>query len=236
MSKLRVDIWSDIACPWCFVGKRRLEAALAQLPADEREQVEVVWRAFELDPRAPRERDRSESYAARLSKKYGMPLEQAQARITSMTQTAKADGLDFDFEHIRPGNTFDAHRLVHLGEQLGLQDAVKERFLLGYMSEGEAIGDPAVLQRLATEAGLPADAVRAVLASDRFSEEVRAEEDEARELGITGVPFFVFDERLAVSGAQPAAVLLGALKQAFTERAPKLAQFEEGAMCGPEGC
>jgi predicted DsbA family dithiol-disulfide isomerase len=236
MSKLRVDIWSDIACPWCFVGKRRLEAALSRLPPGERDQVEVVWRAFELDPSAPRERDRSESYAERLSKKYGSPLAQARARIESMTQTAKADGLDFDFERIRPGNTFDAHRLVHLGEQVGLQDAVKERFLLGYMSQGEAIGDPAVLQRLATEAGLPADEVRAVLASDRFKEEVRADESEARELGINGVPFFVFDQRLAVSGAQPAEVLLGALKQALAERAPKLAPFEEGATCGPEGC
>jgi predicted DsbA family dithiol-disulfide isomerase len=236
MSKLRVDIWSDIACPWCFVGKRRLEAALARLADSERDQVEVVWRAFELDPGAPRERDRSESYAERLSKKYGSPLAQARARIESMTQTAKADGLDFDFEHIRPGNTFDAHRLVHLGEQHGLQDVVKERFLLGYMSEGEAIGDPAVLQRLATEAGLPADEVRAVLASHRFEEEVRADESEARELGINGVPFFVFDERLAVSGAQPVEVLLSALKQAFAERAPKLAPFEEAATCGPEGC
>jgi predicted DsbA family dithiol-disulfide isomerase len=221
MSKLRVDVWSDIACPWCFVGKRRLEAALERLP--EREQVEVVWRAFELDPQAPRERDRSVSYAERLSKKYGSPLAQARARIASMTQTAKADGLDFDFERIRPGNTFDAHRLLHLAEQRGLQDAVKERFLLGYMSEGAAIGDPEVLQRLATEAGLSA-------------EEVRADEAQARELGINGVPFFVFDQRLAVSGAQPAELLLSALKQAFADRAEKPVLFEEGAVCGPDGC
>jgi predicted DsbA family dithiol-disulfide isomerase len=234
--RLRVDIWSDIACPWCFVGKRRLEAALARLTEHEREQVDVVWRAFELDPGAPRERDRSQSYAERLSKKYGMPVEQAEARITSMTQTAKADGLDFDFARIRPGNTFDAHRLVHLGAEHDLQDAVKERFLLAYMSEGEAIGDRAVLRRLAIEAGLPAAEVQAVLESDRLSEEVRAEENEARELGINGVPFFVFDERLAVSGAQPAEVLFGALKQAFAERAAKPVQFAEGATCGPDGC
>jgi predicted DsbA family dithiol-disulfide isomerase len=234
MSKLRVDVWSDIACPWCFVGKRRLEAALERLP--ERDQVEVVWRAFELDPEAPRERDRSVSYAERLSKKYGSPVAQAQARIASMTQTAKADGLNFDFERIRPGNTFDAHRLLHLAEERGLQDAVKERFLLGYMSEGEAIGDPAVLQRLATQAGLAEEEVRRVLSSDAYAEEVRADEAQARELGINGVPFFVFDERLAVSGAQPAELLLSALNQAFADRAAAPAVFDEGAMCGPEGC
>jgi predicted DsbA family dithiol-disulfide isomerase len=236
MSKLRVDIWSDIACPWCFVGKRRLEAALERLPESERGQVEVVWRAFELDLAAPRERDRTVSYAERLSVKYGLPLSQAQARIASMTEMAKADGLDFDFQRIRPGNTFDAHRLLHLAHERGLQDAVKERFLRGYMSEGEAIGDHQVLQRLATEAGLSADEVRAVLAGDRYAEEVRADEGEARDLGINGVPFFVFDERVAVSGAQPVELLLGALKQAFADRASKLALFEDGAMCGPEGC
>ena len=234
MNKLRVDVWSDIACPWCFVGKRRLEAALSQLP--ERDQVQVVWHAFELDPNAPRERDGSESYAQRLAKKYGSPVAQAQARITSMTQAAKADGIDFDFEHIRPGNTFDAHRLLHLAEERGLQDAVKERFLLAYLSEGAAIGDPRTLQRLATDAGLPADEVREVLDGNSYAEAVRADEQHARELGINGVPFFVLDERLAVSGAQPAALLLSALEQAFATRQAQPVEFADGAVCGPEGC
>jgi predicted DsbA family dithiol-disulfide isomerase len=236
MSPLRIDIWSDIACPWCYVGKRRLEAALEHLPAAERAQVQINWRAFELDPSAPSERARDLSYAERLAKKYGSPLATAQARIVSMVQTAKADGLDFDFERIRPGNTFDAHRLLHLAHERGLQDAVKERFLLGYLSQGEAIGERAVLERLATEAGLPAAEVRGVLDSDRYAAEVRADEAEARALGIQGVPFFVFDERLAVSGAQPAPVLLSALKRAFAERPTNAVQFEEGAVCGPEGC
>jgi len=236
MSPLRIDIWSDIACPWCYVGKRRLEAALEHLPAAERAQVHITWHAFELDPSAPRERGRDVSYAERLAKKYGSPLATAQARIASMVQTAKADGLDFDFERIRPGNTFDAHRLLHLAHERGVQDVVKERFLLGYLSQGEAIGDPAVLERLAIEAGLPAEEVRAVLDTDRYAAEVRADEAEARELGIQGVPFFVFDERLAVSGAQPSAVLLSALKQAFAARPSSAVPFEEGAVCGPEGC
>lgn len=236
MSKLRVDIWSDIACPWCFVGKRRLEAALAQLPASQREEVEIKWHAFELDPTAPRERDRTESYAARIAKKYGTPVAQAEQRIASMTEMAQADGLKFDFANIRPGNTFDAHRLMHLASERGRQDAVKERFLRAYMSEGAAIGNQEELARLAVEAGLDAAEVRAVLESDRYASEVRADERDARELGINGVPFFVFDERLAVSGAQPAPVFLGALERAFAERAERPIQFEEGAMCGPEGC
>ncbi|HEX3778015.1 MAG TPA: DsbA family oxidoreductase [Polyangiaceae bacterium] len=236
MDKLRVDVWSDIACPWCFVGKRRLEAALARLPEAERKQVEVTWHAFELDPEAPRERERSESYAERLAKKYGMSVAQAEARIASMTEVAKADGVNFDFARIRPGNTFDAHRLLHLAAERGLQDALKERFLLGYMSEGEAIGQPEALERLAIEAGLGASEVRAVLTSDRYAAEVRADERDARELGINGVPFFVLDERLAVSGAQPTELFLRALKQAFADRAARPAQFEEGALCGPDGC
>ena len=234
MSKLRIDVWSDIACPWCFVGKRRLEAALERFP--QADQVEVVWRSFELDSSAPREVDTTQSHAERLAKKYGMSVAQAQSRTEQLKQTARAAGIEFDFDHIRPGNTFDAHRLVHLAEKLGLQGAMKERLLLAYLSEGEAIGDPKVLQRLAVEAGLPAAEVERVLESDAFAAEVRGDELQARELGINGVPFFVFDERLAASGAQPVEVLLGALNQAWNERAPEAAAFAEGAVCGPEGC
>ncbi|MEZ4301767.1 MAG: DsbA family oxidoreductase [Polyangiaceae bacterium] len=234
MKKLRIDIWSDIACPWCHVGKRRLEAALARFP--HRDQVEIVWRAFELDPSAPRERDPSTSYVERLATKYRTTPAQAQQMIDRMTGVARADGLDFHFERIRPGNTFDAHRVLHLAAEQGKQDAVKERFFLGYLSEGEAIGDPEVLVRLASEAGLDAEQVRATLASDSFSAEVRAEEREAREIGIQGVPFFVLAGRYAVSGAQPAALLLGALTKAWSELAPPPAVLAEGAACGPDGC
>lgn len=234
MSKLRIDVWSDIACPWCFVGKRRLEAALERFP--HAAEVEVVWRSFELDSTAPREVDTSKSHAERLAKKYGMSVEQAQSRTEQLKQTARTAGIEFDFDHIRPGNTFDAHRLLHLAEKLGLQGAAKERFMLAYLSQGEAIGDPQVLQRLAVQAGLPAAEVERVLSSDAFGAEVRNDELQARELGINGVPFFVFDERLAASGAQPAEVLLGALNQAWNERAPAATALEEGAVCGPDGC
>ncbi|MES1175217.1 MAG: DsbA family oxidoreductase [Myxococcales bacterium] len=234
MSKLRIDVWSDIACPWCFVGKRRLEAALERFP--HADQVEVVWRSFELDSSAPREVDTTKSHAERLAKKYGMSVAQAQSRTEQLKETARGAGIEFDFDHIRPGNTFDAHRLVHLAEELGLQGVMKERFLLAYLSQGEAIGDPKALQRLAVEAGLPAAEVERVLSTDAFGAEVRSDELQARELGINGVPFFVFDQRLAASGAQPVEVLLGALNQAWNERAPEPAAFAEGAVCGPDGC
>ena len=154
--------------------------------------------------------------------------------IDRMTSVAKADGLDFRFDRIRPGNTFDAHRLLHLAHERGVQDAVKERFLLGYLSEGEAIGDGAVLTRLAVEAGLLADEVASVLGSETYAREVRADEEEAREIGVSGVPFFVIG-RYGVSGAQPAEILLRVLNDAWAE-VGEGEVFAEGAACGPEGC
>ncbi|HEY4118688.1 MAG TPA: DsbA family oxidoreductase, partial [Byssovorax sp.] len=145
-------------------------------------------------------------------------------------------GLDFHFERARPGNTFDAHRLIHLAGEHGKQDAMKERLLRAYMTEGAAIGDRGALVELAVEVGLDADEARAALSSERFSDEVRADEREAREIGIRGVPFFVFDGRLAVSGAQPAEVLLGALERAKADRAVREPELVEGAACGPDGC
>lgn len=234
MKKLRIDIWSDIACPWCYVGKRRLEAALGQFA--DRDAVEIVWRAFELDPSAPRKIDQSISYAERLGRKYGTSAAQAQAMMDRMTNIARGDGLDFHFERIQPGNTFDAHRVLHLAEEKGQQDALKERYLRGYLCEGEAIGDPETLVRMAAEVGLDAEEVRGTLASETYAREVRADEQEARANGITGVPFFVIGGRYAVSGAQPVELLLRALNQAWNELRAKPVVLEEGATCGPDGC
>jgi predicted DsbA family dithiol-disulfide isomerase len=232
MKKLEVEVWSDIACPWCYIGKRRLEAAMARFPFANA--VDVVWRAFELDPAAPRVRDRSVSYAERLARKYGMPAAQAQLTLQRMTDVAAGDGLDFHFERIQSGNTFDAHRVLHLARERGVQDAVKERFLRGYMTEGEPIGEPEALVRLAGEAQLEAEEVRAVLAGDAYGIDVRADEEQARTAGISGVPFFVIGRRYAVSGAQSADVLLEALKQGWAAKAE--APIGEGSVCGPDGC
>jgi predicted DsbA family dithiol-disulfide isomerase len=232
MPELRIDIWSDIACPWCYVGKRRLEAALAAF--EHRDAVTVIWRAFELDPAAPRSIDPAISYAARLARKYGSSVAQAEEMIRRMTETAAADGLEFHFERIRPGNTFDAHRLLHLAGERGKQDALKERLFRAYLGEGEPIGEPAALARLAAEVGLDPTEVQAVLAGDAHADAVRADEETARRLGIRGVPFFVLAGRYAVSGAQPAAALRDVLATAWAD--VQHADVAEGAVCGPDGC
>jgi predicted DsbA family dithiol-disulfide isomerase len=235
MKKLSVDIWSDIACPWCYVGKRRFEAALARFPHGDA--VEITWRAFELDPAAPRVQPEIPSYAERLAKKYGRSLKDAEAMLATMTTTGQAEGLSLRFDRVRPGNTFDAHRVLHLAHARGVQGAVKERLLRGYMTEGEAIGEAEVLVRLGAEAGLDADEVRAMLASDTYRHEVKEEESDAAELGISGVPFFVIGGRYAVSGAQPVEVLLRALEHAWkdvTSKPPR--PLAEGAACSADGC
>lgn len=234
MAGMQIDVWSDIACPWCYVGKRRLERALQEFPHADR--VKVVWHAFELDPAAPPERDASISHAARLAKKYGMSVEQAQRRTDQLSETARGEGLSFDFEHIRSGNMFDAHRLVHLARERGVQGAVKERFLKAYLEEGALMSDHPTLVRLATSAGLEEREVTDVLSSDRFAAAVRADEAQAHELGINGVPCFVLDGRFAVSGAQSPEILLSALHQAWSERDQHPSELAEGAVCGPDGC
>ena len=208
---MKVEIWSDVVCPWCYIGKRHFEQALAAFP--HRGEVEVVWRSFELDPGAPRVREGA--YASRLARKYGVAVDQAQAMIDRMTGTAASVGLDIRFDIAQPGNTFDAHRLIHLARERGLQDAVKERFLAATFTEGRQIGDPATLVALAGEAGLERDEAAAVLASDAFGEAVRADEREAVALGTTGVPFFVIDRALGIAGAQPPATLRQALERAW---------------------
>ena len=228
---MHVEIWSDIACPWCYVGKRRFEAALAAF--EHRDEVRVTWRSFELDPSAPREREGDG--AAHLARKYGTSREQALAMHQRMTATAAEDGLDFRFDLARGGNTFEAHRLVHLAEAHGVQDAMKERLMRAYLTEGEAIGDPAVLERLAVETGLPAGEVREVLASDRYADEVRDDERTATSLGITAVPFFVIDRRIGAAGAQPPEVLGELLRRGWAER-PAIPVVATGDTCGVDGC
>ncbi|MEX2290106.1 MAG: DsbA family oxidoreductase [Mycobacteriales bacterium] len=226
---MRVEIWSDVVCPWCYIGKRRFEQALAAFP--HRDEVEVVWRAFELDGQAPPER--VGDYAEMLAAKYGCSVEHGQEMIDTMTANAAQEGLDFRFDRARVGNTFDAHRLLHLAAERGLQDAVKERLLLATFTEGEPIGDAETLVRLVAEAGLDADEARAVLADGRYADEVRADERDAQRFGISGVPFFVVDRTYGVSGAQPADVLRALLDKAWEESRP--VQLVTTGAAGP-GC
>lgn len=206
-----VEIWSDIACPWCYIGKRHFEAALAEF--EHADEVNVTWRSYELDPSAPAEvPGQSVEIIAR---KYGLSPEQAQAAEDRVAQTAADAGLDYHLDRARMGSTFDGHRLVHLAKQHGLQDEMKERLFRGRFIDGELMSDTETLIAAALEVGLPEDDVRATLASDRFAEAVREDEQAAGELGITGVPMFVVDRRFGASGAQPPAQLLGLLRHSW---------------------
>jgi predicted DsbA family dithiol-disulfide isomerase len=211
MKKLIVDVWSDVVCPWCAIGDHRMQEALAAFP--HRDDVEVVWHAFELDPSAPvvREGDQVEH----LARKYGRSTAEARLMIQRVIDVAAKDGLDLKLFSTRGGNTFDAHRVLHLAAQRGVHGPAKDRFFRAYFTEGEPIGDREVLARLAGEAGLDAEEVRALLAGNGCAEEVRADEAAAHSVGVTGVPFFVFDRRLAVSGAQPAELLVQVLERAW---------------------
>jgi predicted DsbA family dithiol-disulfide isomerase len=215
---MKVEIWSDVVCPWCYVGKRRFEAALARFA--HRDEVELVWRSFELDPSARPSPEEPGGYAARLARKYGGGIAQAEAMIETMTRTAAAEGLDFRFDRMRPGSTFDAHRLLHLALDDGVQDDVKEALDRATFSGGLRVSDHDALVAVVAEAGLDADRVREVLASDRYADAVRADQAQARAYGISGVPFFVVDGRYGVSGAQPADLLLQALETAWRDRRP----------------
>lgn len=209
---MNLEIWSDVACPWCFVGKRRIEAALAAF--DHAGDVVVRWRSFELDPSAPRVRD--VDGATHLAEKYGMTRERALAAQQRVADIGAGDGIEFRFDIARGGNTFDAHRLLALAAEHDLQDALKERLLRAYHCEGEATGDPATLARLAVDVGLSPEDVQAVLESDQYATAVREDERTASALGIDAVPCFVLDRAIAASGAQSPEVLLQLLERALS--------------------
>ncbi|HTX07094.1 MAG TPA: DsbA family oxidoreductase [Solirubrobacteraceae bacterium] len=228
---MEVEIWSDIACPWCYVGKRRFEAALADF--EHRDDVHITWRSFELDPSAPAEREGER--AARLAEKYGMTIERAREMERQMTETAAGEGLDFHLDIQRSGTTFDGHRLVHLAAEHGLQDAMKERLLRAYFTEGELMSDYETLIRLGAEVGIDPDETRQMLASDRYSEAVREDERTAGQFGISAVPTFVIDRAIGASGAHPPHELLQLLNEGWARRTPAPV-IAGGEACGPDGC
>jgi len=227
-----VEIWSDIACPWCYIGKRRFEAALAGF--EHRDALRVTWRSFELDPAAPPEREGDRT--VRLAEKYGITVERAREIEGDLTETAAQAGLEFRLDIARSGSTFDAHRIVHLAREHGLQDQVKERLLRAYFCEGALIGDHPTLVRIGVESGLPEDEVRELLAGDRYAAEVREDERTAGWLGIGAVPTFVVDRAIGVSGAQPPEALLELLRRGWESRSPVSVIAGEGETCGPDGC
>ncbi len=235
MKQINVEIWSDVACPWCYIGKRRFEAALAQF--EQRDQVKIMWRSFELAPDAPKATE--DTLNEMLAKKYGMSLQQAGNANAQVTALAAAEGLDYHLEKAHYSNTFDAHRLIHLAAEYNLQDAMKERLLKAYFTDGLVIGDLDTLVQLAAEVGIDAERARTVLASEAFADAVRADEQRATEFGISGVPFFAFDEKYGVSGAQPTEVFSEVLARTWAEARPQLISVNsasDAGVCNDDSC
>lgn len=207
-----LEVWSDVACPFCYIGKRHLESALAAFPhADE---VDVRWRSFQLAPDAPR--DVEGSQVEHLARKYGKTLDEARAMQASVVRMAADAGLEMDVDAIRMTNTFDAHRLLQHAATVGRQDEMKERLMRAYFIEGEHVGDHATLTRLATEAGLDAAEVETVLGGDAHADDVRRDIETAMGFGLQGVPAFVLERRFGLTGAQPPEVILQGLEKAWS--------------------
>ena len=209
---MKIEIWSDVVCPWCYIGKRRLEHALGEF--EHAEEVTIAWRSFQLNPDTPP--GTAVPTAAYLAQRFGPQASQMTGRVAEL---ACGEGLDFDFDAALTVNTLDAHRLLHLAADLGVGDAAKERLLRAHFTEGADLSDPRTLVRLAGEAGVGTGRAGEVLAGTEYADAVRADIELAQAFGATGVPFFVIDRKYGISGAQPAETFLQALRTAYADEA-----------------
>lgn len=230
---MKIDVWSDVVCPWCFVGLANLDVALGQFAhADE---VEVVLHSFQLDPRAVTQTP--EEHTEALARKYGTSIGQIKANAARLVALGAERGLDFRFDQAVSGNTFDAHRLLHLARERGQQLPLKHRLGRAYFTDGDPIGEPDTLRKAAVDVGLDPEEVDAVLDGTAYADAVAADIAAARDLDVTGVPFFVVDGRLGLSGAQPPETLLKVVQRAWDDRAPVVEVVSgDGDACGPDGC
>lgn len=248
---MKIEIWSDIACPWCFIGKRRFETALDGFA--HRDDVEVEWRSYQLDPSLPDHYAGTETEY--LSQAKGLPADQVRQMFDHVTAQAADEGLDYDFDSIVVANSFTAHRFLHLAKTRGVMSQAKEELLSGHFEKGRNIGDVDYLAEVDQSVGIDADETRRILATDEYTAEVKADFAEAQALGANGVPFFVIDRKYGISGAQPPEVFSQALATAWGE-SQKLTvlagggsgsetatsgkgggeTFRDGAVCGSEGC
>ncbi len=207
---IQIEIWSDVVCPFCFIGKKNFEAALAQYKGSEK--IEYIWRSFELDPSA--QKSQSIKIHELIAKKYGRTSDWAQQNNDRLTLQGKSMGIDFNFDAIIPTNSFDAHRLMHLARKEGCENEVGELLFSAYFSEGKDIALTEVLSEIAVRAGIKKEAVQKMLQSSDFANDVRGEQNEARELGISGVPAFVVNRKFLVSGSQPVETFLEVFSEA----------------------
>jgi predicted DsbA family dithiol-disulfide isomerase len=235
--KMKVEVWSDIMCPFCYIGKRNYESALKQF--DGRDMVEIEWHSFQLDPTIPKNIEVKENVNQYLAKIKGISYEQSAKMHERLVETAKNAGLDYRFDKAIVANSFDAHRLIQLAKTKGLGDEAEEKLFHAYFTEGRDFGDHATLIAIGKELGLGEAEVRNALTSEEFAAKVERDIEEAGEIGIRGVPFFVFDRKYAVSGAQPQEYFLQALKQSFgawKENNHALTTDGSGDMiCTPDG-
>lgn len=228
---MRVDIWSDVVCPFCYIGKKRLENVAAEAGID----LEIIWHSFELDQNAPAKHDTSNT--ERLAKKYGRTVEQTKEMERNIAEVAASEGITFNWEQANSGNTFNAHRIIHLAQSKGLGNEAEEAFFHAYMTEGMPIGERETVEDVASRIGLDHTEVEYVLDSEEFADFVRHDEKIAHEqLQVTGVPFFVFDQRLSLSGAQPREVFLQAMQQALSTAEKLDVDQEDAAVCNDESC
>ncbi|MFH7808222.1 DsbA family oxidoreductase [Acinetobacter sp. BSP-153] len=224
---MRVDIWSDVVCPFCYIGKKRLEAAAEQAGVE----LEVHWHSFELDPEAPTRQEISNS--ERLAQKYGRTVAEVEEMQRNIAAMAAEEGIEFNWENANSGNTFNAHRIIHLAQSRGLGNEAEEAFFYSYMTQGLPIGERETIEDVASRIGLSPVEVDDVLDSDEYADFVKFDQEVAREqLKVTGVPFFVFDQRVALAGAQPREVFLQVLEKA---QAPA-EQQEQAAQCTDHSC
>ncbi|MCU0283430.1 MAG: DsbA family oxidoreductase [Candidatus Nanopelagicales bacterium] len=218
MPAIRVDIWSDVACPWCYIGKRRFEQGVRRFSAAHPDvDVEVTWRSFELAPDQPL--DVTSTVTEYLSERKGIPRDQVEQMLEHVTDLAHAEGLAYDFDAVQQTRTLKAHELLHLAKAHGRQDAMKDRLLAAYFEQGRHVGHVDELAALAGEVGLDRDEVVAALEAGRYADDVQADIALARTYGISGVPFFVLDDRYGISGAQAPETFAAALTQVVTDHA-----------------
>ncbi|MGJ1283512.1 DsbA family oxidoreductase [Sphingobacterium spiritivorum] len=234
-SKMQVEIWSDIMCPFCYIGKRNFEGALSKFANSEN--IEIIWKSFQLDPTLPEKEEFD--HIQYLVQRKGMPANQVHAMLDQVTQTAKNAGLDYDFEHVVTVNSFNAHRVIQFAKTKGLGDEIEERFFKAYFTEGKDIADRKVLSALGQEIGLTEDDIEQALSNDEYAYRVTQDIQEAQSIGVRGVPFFVFDRKYAVSGAQPTQAFADTLNKSFAEWAAKnpISPFivSDGPSCSPDG-
>ena len=224
---MKVEIWSDIMCPFCYIGKRNFEAALNEF--DAKNEIEIEWKSFQLDPTIPKTFEKKVSTYEYLAARKGMPVERSKEMHDNIVETARKVGLTYNFEKAVVANSFDAHKLIQLAKTKGLGDAAEESLFKAYFSNGQDMSDHSTLIRLGKEIGLNEEEITAALVSEEFEAKVNFDVSEGSQLGVTGVPFFVFDRKYAVSGAQPIETFLNALKQSHAE------SKNEGETCTPGG-